>query len=151
MKDTNEAWCSLHRSHLHLSPECRSQQHKLSGDNRNTRDGQRDDQHQYQAGNNRATTAPRHANTAITPGSTTVVETCNMSATSTARSETTAKTTTTTTRTPPQDICYSFIATPTTSSDVTVTMTAGSGASSYFIGSQLLPGTKRIMLSYVQS
>lgn len=63
---------------------------------------------------------PDHANTAIIPGFTKVTENTNMLATAKAPSQTTASTSTTTTPTPRQDIGYSLIATPSTSSYVEI-------------------------------
>lgn len=64
--------------------------------------------------------APDHANRAITPRFIKVTENTNMLATAKAPSANTACTTTTTTPTPQQDIGYSLIATPLTSSYVKV-------------------------------
>ena len=69
MKDTNKAskkWCSLNKTHLYDTSECRNQQQQLngnSGNNRNNRNGQRNGQHQA------TTITPAHANPAINSGS----------------------------------------------------------------------------------
>ena len=126
----SSSWCSLHKTHLHDNSECRNQQQKLNGNNRNTRNGQNNGQHHYQASNNRTTTTPAHANTAIAPGSTTVVENYDQATAPSSTSTSTTSSTTAAQATPPQGIGYSFIAASSKDNIDNFTMTADTGGAS---------------------
>ena len=145
------SWCSLQKFNRHDNIDYQSQ---MRDDNisRCPRPGQQNGRHN----NNRGA----HANTAITPTSTTQMEAYVpvTHAPSTPVSATTEATSTSFATPPcppssPAGIGYSFIAAPPiniAAQPVDFSMTADSGASSHLIDNQLLPGIEHEMNHHVQ-